>query len=106
MNKNRFFGIFVGSVFLLCVALLHADTRKAKKTTAPVYPALAAKMRVEGTVRVEAVINDAGNVEDVKVISGHALLASAAVDAVKKWQYEPGGGKSVQTVNVDFVLPH
>ena len=106
MRKNRFFVMLVGSVCLLSTALLHADTRKATKTAMPAYPALAAKMRVEGTVKVEAVINDAGTVEDTKVISGHALLAPAAVEAVKKWKYEPGAGKTVQTVNVDFVLPH
>jgi TonB family protein len=106
MPKNRFFVVFVGSVCLLSATLLHADTRKATKTSAPAYPALAAKMRVEGTVKVEAVINDEGAVEEAKVVSGHALLAPAAVEAVKKWKYEPGGGKTVQTINVDFVLPH
>ena len=106
MYKNRFFVILVGSVCLLSASLLHADTRKATKTAPPAYPALAAKMRVEGTVKVEAVINEVGAVEDAKVISGHALLAPAALEAVKKWRYEPGAAKSVQTVNVDFVLPH
>lgn len=106
MAKNRFFIIFVGSVCLFSATLLQADNRKATKTAPPTYPALAAKMKVEGTVKVEAVINDEGAVEDAKVISGHALLASAAVEAVKKWKYEPGGGKTVQTINVDFVLPH
>jgi TonB family protein len=106
MTKNRFFVILVGGACLLSTTLLHADTRKATKTAPPSYPALAAKMKVEGTVKIEATINDAGAVEETKVISGHALLAPAAVEAVKKFRYEPGGGKSVQLVNVDFVLPH
>jgi TonB family protein len=106
MTKNRLFVLLMGSVCLLSASFLHADTRKATKTAAPAYPPLAAKMRIEGTVKLEATINDQGAVEDAKVISGHALLAPAAVEAVKKWRYEPGGGKSVQTVNVDFVLPH
>jgi TonB family protein len=106
MTRNRLFASLAGSLCLFSATLLHADTRKATKTVPPAYPALAAKMKIEGTVKIEAVINDEGAVEDAKVISGHALLAPAAVEAVKKWRYEPGGGKSVQAVNVDFVLPH
>ena len=105
MTRNRLFALLAGSLCLFSATLLHADTRKATKTVPPAYPALAAKMRVEGTVKIEAVINDEGTVEDAKVISGHALLAPAAVEAVKKWRYEPGGGKSTQAVNIDFVLP-
>ncbi len=107
MTRNRpLVVMLVGSVCLFSAMLLYADSRKATKTAPPAYPALAAKMRVEGTVKIEAIINDEGAVEDAKVISGHALLAPAAVEAVKKWRYEPGGGKTTQAVNVDFVLPH
>jgi TonB family protein len=106
MYKNRFFAKLVWSVCLLSATLLHADTRKATKTAPPSYPALAAKMRVEGTVKVEATINEEGAVENAKAVSGHALLVPAAVEAVKKFRYEPGGGKSIQTVNIEFVLPH
>jgi TonB family protein len=98
--------MLVGGACLLSATLLQADTRKVTKTAPPSYPALAAKMKIEGTVKIEAIINDEGAVEEAKVISGHALLAPAAVEAVKKFRYEPGGGKSTQTVNVDFVLPH
>ena len=98
--------MLLGGACLLSTTLLHADTRKATKTAPPSYPALAAKMKVEGTVKIEATINDEGTVEEAKVISGHALLAPAAVEAVKKFRYEPGGGKSTQMVNVYFVLPH
>jgi TonB family protein len=106
MYKNRYLAMLLGSVFLLSATLLYADTRKATKTAPPSYPALAAKMRVEGTVKVEATINDEGVVEEAKAVSGHALLTTAAVEAVKKFRYEPGGGKSIQTVNIEFVLPH
>lgn len=99
--------IFLLSVMcLLTAASLHADTRKSVKTPAPVYPAIASKMRIEGTVKLEATIESDGSVSDVKVVSGHQLLAPAAVDAVKKWKYESGEGKSIQPVNVEFSLPH
>jgi TonB family protein len=63
------------------------------------------KMRVEGTVKLDATIDPDGSVSDVKVVSGHQPLVPAAVDAVKKWKYESGGGKSIQPVSVEFALP-
>lgn len=105
MAKNRIFLLPVVCVCLFAAALLHADTRKSVKTVPPVYPAIAMKMRVEGTVKLDATIDPDGTVSDVKVVSGHTLLVQAAVDAVKKWKYESGDGKSTQTVSVEFVLP-
>jgi TonB family protein len=106
MTKNRIFLLPVLCFCLFAATLLHADNRKSVKTVAPVYPAIAAKMRVEGTVKLDATIDADGTVSDVKIVSGHALLVSAAVDAVKKWKYESGAAKSIQTVAVEFALPH
>jgi TonB family protein len=106
MTRNRFFALLITGICLFTATLLHADTRKSVKTSPPVYPAIAAKMKVEGTVKLEATIGGDGSVEDVKVVSGHMLLAPAAVEAVKKWKYEPGEGKSIQPVSVEFALPH
>jgi TonB family protein len=106
MRKVRFFMFPLFIFCLFAATLVHADTRKSVKTIPPVYPAIALKMRIEGTVKLDVTIDADGTVSDVKVVSGHQLLASAAVDAVKKWRYEPGEGKSVQSVNMDFTLPH
>jgi TonB family protein len=106
MKKNRFFLFPIFAFCLVVVSLLHADTRKSVKTTAPVYPAIAVKMRIEGTVKMDVTIDPDGSVADVKVLSGHQLLVSAAVEAVKKWHYETAEGKSTQSVNLDFTLPH
>ena len=54
-----------------------------------VYPPLAKQTRVEGIVSIDAVIDTEGNVVEMSVVSGHPLLISAALDAVKKWKYEP-----------------
>jgi TonB family protein len=106
MTKNRIVLLPVLWFCFFAVALLHADTRKSVKTVPPVYPAIAVKMRVEGTVKLEATIEPDGSVSDVKVVSGHQLLVQAAVEAVKKCKYESGDGKSIQTVAVEFNLPH
>lgn len=53
----------------------------------PVYPA--ETVRIAGTVVLQANISKAGDVESLKLISGHPILAPAAIDAVKQWKYRP-----------------
>ncbi len=67
------------------------DVKEPRKIFAPQpnYPSLARQARVEGDVVIEAVIDASGNVVEAKVISGHALLLSAALEAVRQWKYEP-----------------
>jgi TonB family protein len=55
----------------------------------PTYPALAKAARIQGDVRLEVFISKTGNVDSVKVVSGHPMLIPSAVEAVKKWQYKP-----------------
>ncbi len=55
----------------------------------PSYPALATEARVQGVVVLEVTVDAQGNVESVKVLSGHPLLREAAVQAVKQWRYKP-----------------
>ena len=63
-----------------------------------------------GTVgTLEATIDEAGNVKDLKVIGSRPLLDKAAIDAVSKWRYTPTrlNGVAVPiilTVRVTFAL--
>jgi protein TonB len=59
------------------------------KKVPPVYPLSAKIARLQGTVILSATISKTGEVSTVDVVSGPPLLQSAAVDAVKKWQYRP-----------------
>lgn len=75
----------------------------------PVYPPVAMKARIRGTVIVEATTDIYGNVRQARVVSGHPLLQNAALAAVRQWQYEPffinGVPKPVRfVVNVNFTL--
>ncbi|MBV8847866.1 MAG: energy transducer TonB [Bryobacterales bacterium] len=75
----------------------------------PAYPKLAKEARVNGVVRMKAVIAKDGTVEDLQVLSGHPLLVPAAMDAVKKWVYKPtylnGLPAEVETeIDVKFTL--
>ena len=76
--------------------------RRAKIKVAPVYPELARKMNITGTVKVQVVVAPNGSVKDAKVIGGHPLLATAALDAVKKWKFEPASAESSGVVEIKF----
>ena len=75
----------------------------------PVYPPLARQARIQGVVRLEAIISKTGAIENLKVVQGHTLLIPAAVDAVKQWRYRPTilNGEPVEvitTIEVHFTL--
>ena len=53
----------------------------------PTYPPLARNARIEGSVVLTATISKAGTIENLRVLSGHPLLVSAAIDAVRQWRY-------------------
>jgi len=75
----------------------------------PVYPRIAIAARQEGTVVIEATISKTGTIESARVVSGPAMLAGAAIDAVRAARYRPyklnGELTEVQTtVTVNFKL--
>jgi TonB family protein len=75
----------------------------------PDYPAEAKLGRVQGTVVLRAVISKEGTIEKLTVVSGHPMLAPAAIDAVKQWRYKPyllmGNPVAVDTeIQVNFTL--
>jgi protein TonB len=55
----------------------------------PQYPALAKQTHIQGIVMIDAVIDEHGNVVEMKVLSGPPLLIQAALDALSRWKYEP-----------------
>jgi periplasmic protein TonB len=59
------------------------------RTPPPAYPELARRARVEGVVRLEAIIATNGTVQNVQLIQGHPLLVAAAIAAVREWRYTP-----------------
>lgn len=75
----------------------------------PVYPQLAKAARVQGTVRITAVIAADGGIKNLQVLGGPPLLVKAALDAVHQWRYRPtmlsGGAVEVITeIDVNFTL--
>jgi TonB family protein len=76
--------------------------RRAKSKVQAVYPDLARKMNITGTVKVEVVVLPNGKVKEAKVVGGHPVLANAALDAVKKWRFEPATLESTSIVDFKF----
>ncbi len=77
----------------------------------PKYPPLAKAARIEGVVRLQGVIGTDGRIQQLQVLSGHPLLAPAALDAVRQWLYRPTylNGDPVEVVapiEVRFILSH
>ena len=79
--------------------------RRAKSRVQPEYPDLARKMNITGTVRVQVVVAPNGTVKEAKVVGGHPVLAGAALEAVKKWRFEPAAAESTGVVDFKFE-PH
>lgn len=55
----------------------------------PVYPSIARNSHITGDVVIDAILDENGNVTDMKVISGPVLLYPAALAALREWKYEP-----------------
>jgi len=75
----------------------------------PNYPPLAKQARIQGQVVLQAEISKDGTIQNLQLISGHPMLAPAAIEAVKQWRYKPyllnGEPVAVETqVVVNFSL--
>jgi len=79
-----------------------AGDREVRSRVAPVYPELAKRMKITGSVKVEAKVNPDGNVLEAKAISGNRMLEPAAEDAVKKWKFESGAAASTEQIEISF----
>jgi TonB family protein len=109
-NRFRFTGtrLMRAGVLALLMALvvptMMAETRAVKSRVAPVYPEIARRMRISGTVKLEATVDADGKVVGVKAVSGNSLLTFAAEDAVRKWKFESGPGTAKVEVSLTFAF--
>jgi len=75
----------------------------------PIYPPDAKQARIQGVVKMSAIIGKDGTVQKIELISGHPLLAPAAMEAVQQWRYQTTllNGQPVEVVtqiDVNFTL--
>ena len=100
--------LFVAVFVALAAVLASAQTtseqvqRKVASRVAPVYPDLAKKMHIHGTVKVEAVVRPNGSVKTTRVLGGNPVLVDSALDAVGKWKFESGQSETTEVVQLTF----
>jgi TonB family protein len=75
----------------------------------PGYPMLARQMKVQGSVILQALIGRDGLIQDLRVVSGPPILATAAREAVRQWHFKPHyeGADAVETqakITVNFTI--
>jgi len=87
------------------------DVKLPQKIYAPPprYPALAHAAHVQGSVLIDAVIDEQGNIVNAHVVEGHPLLVPEALRTVMLWKYEPTYLNGVpypirMTITVNFSL--
>jgi len=76
--------------------------RKVVRRAMPVYPEIAKRMGLTGTVKLIAVVAPDGTVKDVEPVGGGPVLIQAAKDAIVKWKYAPASAETRETVEMHF----
>jgi len=80
-------------------------SRKVLSRVMPVYPELARRTNVTGTVKLDALIAPDGKVAATEVVGGNPILIQCAVDAVRKWRFEVSAQQTKQRIELKF-NPH
>jgi len=91
------------------VRLSPQTTQSLSVSVPPNYPLLARQMRVQGAVSLQALISRDGTIQELQIISGPSILATAAREAVKQWHFKPylQNGQPVETqarITVNFTI--
>jgi TonB family protein len=77
-------------------------TRKVKRQVKPQYPALAAQLKLSGTVKVAVVVAPDGKVKSARAVGGPPVLITAALDAANHWEFETSSKETSQTLEFKF----
>ena len=76
--------------------------RKIVTQVKPVYPELARKMNMTGTVRLMVTVAAGGNAVRSEELGGSPVLVRAAIDAVAKAKWEPSVQETKELVEIKF----
>jgi len=91
------------------VQLSQQTALSVRSSVPPDYPLLARQMRVQGAVNLQALIASDGTIQELQVLSGPAILAGAAREAVRQWRFKPylQNGTPIETqarITVNFTI--
>lgn len=79
--------------------------RRIVERTTPTYPELARRANLSGLVKIEVTVRPNGTVKDLRVAGGNPVLCSAAVEAMRKWRFEPSANETTEMIEIRF-QPH
>jgi TonB family protein len=108
MRNTRKGGKILGGVLLAMVLglgtadLKGQESRKAVSNPVPVYPEVAKKMRLTGTVKVQVVIGTDGRIKEKNFIGGHPVLVNAVEETLKNWKYAPASAETTTQLEFNF----
>ena len=91
------------------VRLSPQTSQSVSVSVPPDYPLLARQMKMQGAVSLRALISRDGTIQELQVLSGPAILANAAREAVRQWHFKPylQNGQAVETqarITVNFTI--
>jgi TonB family protein len=66
------------------------------------YPEVARKMIISGSVKIEVVIAPNGSLKSDKIVGGHPVLAHSAENAIRKWKWAPAAQESTELIEIKF----
>ena len=79
-----------------------APVRKIVTRVMPQYPSIARTMRIQGTVRVDVLVEPNSKVKSFEVKGGHPLLVQSAEDALREWKWEATPHESHEIIELKF----
>jgi TonB family protein len=78
------------------------NARKVAERVAPVYPELARKLNLKGSVKMRVTVSPDGRPRNAEILGGNPVLAKAAQDSVLRWKWSPAAHESQETVELRF----
>jgi protein TonB len=78
------------------------SSRRIVNKVIPQYPALARAMKIQGSVRVDVLVDAGGKVKSIEVKGGHPILVQSAETALHEWKWEPASHETHQVVELKF----
>ena len=98
----------IGAMLFAAPALRAGQDDAARKVTRkimPLYPDVARRWHLAGTVRLVATVAPDGGVKALKTLGGNAVFVLAAQEAVKQWKYELSTKETIESIALVFKDP-
>jgi len=77
-------------------------SRRVVSRVTPTYPAIARRLNLSGSVKLEAVVSASGSVKSIQIVGGNPVLAQSAEGAVHAWKWEKSERETTEVVEIRF----